>query len=133
MLNTISVTGRFAREPELRFTQQDTAVASLRLAVERDYAGEGGKRGTDFFDVAAWRGTAEFICNHFDKGDLITIVGRLQTRAWTDKEGGKRTSVEIVADKAYFCGGKPKDNGGTEPQNPLDDEPDDYGDDDLPM
>ncbi len=107
MLNKITIIGRLCADPELRQTQSGIPVCSCRIAVERDYLSN-GDRETDFFDVVAWRGTAEFICGYFAKGRMIALDGRLQTRAWTDREGGKRVSVEIVAENAYFADSKPQ-------------------------
>ncbi len=102
MLNKITVMGRMTKDPELRRTQSGTAVASFAIAVERDYKPEGGEKETDFFDVIAWRKTAEFVCRYFTKGRMAVIDGRLQTRKWTDKNGGNRVAVEIIADSVYF-------------------------------
>lgn len=102
MLNRIDIMGRLTGDPELRRTQSGTAVASFTIAVERDYKPEGGEKETDFFDVVAWRKTAEFVCRYFAKGRMAVIDGRLQTRKWTDKNGGNRVAVEIIADSVYF-------------------------------
>lgn len=102
MLNRVIVMGRLTARPELRYTQSGTAVTSFSLAVDRDFKGQNGERETDFLDVAAWRGTAEFAANYFDKGRMAVVDGRLQTRNWTDKDGNKRKSTEIVAERLYF-------------------------------
>ena len=111
MLNNITIMGRLCADPELRQTQSGIPVCSCRIAVQRNYLAD-GKRETDFFDVVAWRGTAEFIHGYFAKGRMIALDGRLETRAWTDREGKKRVSVEIVADNAYFAGSKPQAEAG---------------------
>lgn len=103
MLNNITIMGRLTADPELKQTQSNISVTSFTIAVDRDYE-TNGKRETDFFDVVAWRGTAEFIARNFSKGKLIAIVGGLQTRKLEDKNGNTRVSVEIKADTAYFCG-----------------------------
>lgn len=103
MLNHIVIMGRLTADPELRTTQSGIPVASLRIAVDRDYAPQGGERETDFFDVTAWRNTGEFASKYFSKGRAIAIDGRLQTKSWTDREGKNRTSVEIVAENIYFA------------------------------
>lgn len=108
MLNRITITGRLCADPELRHTKTEIAVCSCRIACARDYAKE-GEQDTDFFDVTAWRSTAEFIRKHFTKGRVITLDGRMQGRDWTDKDGKKRTSYEVVADNAYFGDSKPAD------------------------
>lgn len=107
MLNQITLMGRLTRDPELRRTQTGTAVASFTLAVDRDFSSrDGGDRQTDFIDIVAWRNTAEFVSKYFFKGQLAAVSGRLQIREWTDKEGGKRRSAEVVADNVYFAESK---------------------------
>ena len=103
MLNHITLMGRLTRDPELRYTQTQTPVASFSLAVERDFADKAtGERQTDFIDCVAWRSTAEFVSKYFQKGSMAAVTGRLQIRDWTDKEGGKRRSAEVVVDNVYF-------------------------------
>ena len=103
MLNRIILMGRLTRDPELRHTQTGTAVASFSLAVDRDFKDRNtGEKATDFIDIVAWRQTAEFVSRYFTKGRMAVVEGRLQIRAWTDKEGGKRRSAEVVADNVYF-------------------------------
>ena len=103
MLNHIVIMGRLARDPELRRTQSGVPVASFRLAVDRDFKDKNtGERGTDWIDVVAWRATGEFVSRYFTKGRMAVVEGRLQMRDWTDKEGNKRTSAEVVADNVYF-------------------------------
>lgn len=119
MLNNVQIMGRLVANPELRHTAKDTAVASFRIAVDRDF----GEKQTDFFDCVAWRKTGEFVSKYFAKGDPILIQGRLASRDWEDKNGNKRKSIEIVADNIYFCGGKKKENGGAK----LEELPDDIG------
>lgn len=103
MLNHIVIMGRLTRDPELRYTQSQTPVASFTLAVDRDFGGkEGQEKQTDFIDCVAWRSTAEFIARHFKKGSLAVTSGRLQLRDWQDKDGNKRRNAEIVVDNIYF-------------------------------
>ena len=102
MFNHIAIMGRLTRDPELRRTDSGIAVASFTLAVDRDKAPEGQDKETDFIDCVAWRGTAEFVSKWFTKGSMAVVSGRLQIRNWTDKEGGKRRSAEVVADHVYF-------------------------------
>ena len=103
MLNKIFIMGRLARDPELRRTQSGTPVASFRLAVDRDFKDKStGERSTDWIDVVAWRQTAEFVSRFFTKGRMAIVEGRLQMRDWTDKDGNKRRSAEVVADNVYF-------------------------------
>lgn len=105
MLNNITIMGNLVANPELRSTANGVKVAALRIACSRDFGGKGEDRITDFFDVTAWRATAEFICRNFTKGQPILIQGRLASRNWEDKEGHKRVSIEIVAENVYFAGG----------------------------
>ena len=103
MLNHITIMGRLTRDPELRRTGSGTAVASFCVAVDRDFAPkDGGERKTDFINCVAWRQTGEFISKYFTKGRMIVVDGRLEMRDWTDKEGNKRTSAEVIVDNAYF-------------------------------
>lgn len=102
MLNKIIVMGRLTRDPELRRTGSGTAVTSFSLAVDRDFKDQNGDKETDFIDVVAWRNTAEFVSKYFAKGRMAVVEGRLQIRDWTDKDGGKRRSAEIIAENVYF-------------------------------
>jgi len=103
MLNRIVLMGRLTRDPELRHTQSGVAVASFTLAVDRDFKSrDNGERSTDFIDIVAWRQSAEFVSRYFTKGRMAVVEGRLQIRDWTDKDGGKRRSAEVVADNVYF-------------------------------
>ena len=103
MLNHITLMGRLVRDPELRRTGSGVAVASFRIAVDRDYQPkDGGERKADFIDCVAWRQTGEFISKYFAKGRMIVVDGRLEMRDWTDKEGNKRTTAEVIVDNAYF-------------------------------
>ncbi len=102
MLNKIFIMGRLTRDPELRRTQSGTPVTSFSLAVDRDYKSQSGEKETDFIDVVAWRSTAEFVSKYFTKGRMAVVEGRLQIRAWQDKDGNNRRSAEVVADNVYF-------------------------------
>ena len=113
MLNHIVIMGRLARDPELRRTQSGVPVASFRLAVDRDFKDKNtGERGTDWIDVVAWRATGEFVSRYFTKGRMAVVEGRLQMRDWTDKEGNKRTTAEVVADNVYFGDSRRDGDGG---------------------
>ena len=113
MLNHIVIMGRLTRDPELRRTGSGVAVASFTLAVDRDYSPkDGGERETDFIDCVAWRQTGEFVSKYFTKGRMAVVSGRLQIRQWTDKDGNKRRSAEVVADNVYFGDSRPAGNGG---------------------
>lgn len=107
MLNKIVVMGRLTRDPELRRTQNGTAVTSFSVACERDFKSQSGEKETDFIDVVAWRTTAEFVSKYFTKGRMAVVYGRLQLRDWTDRDGNKRRAAEIVADSVYFGDSKP--------------------------
>ena len=103
MLNHITIMGRLTRDPELRRTGSGIAVASFAIAVDRDFSGrDGGEKETDFIECVAWRQTGEFVSKYFTKGRMIVVSGRLQVRSWTDKDGNKRRTAEVVADNCYF-------------------------------
>lgn len=126
MLNKIIISGRLTRDPELRQTTTGTSVCSFSVAVDRDYAQPDGSRETDFVDVVAWKGTGEFVSKWFGKGDQIIVSGRLQIRDWTDRDGNKRRSTEIVAENVYFAGSKRSDSGSSRTPTPT------YTDEDAP-
>lgn len=107
MFNHVGIMGRLSRTPELRRTQAGAAVVSFSIAVDRDIKGQDGERAVDWIECVAWRGTAEFIAKYFQKGQSILVSGRLQTRGWTDKDGSKRRSTEVLVDTAYFAGAAP--------------------------
>lgn len=136
MLNHVSVMGRLTRDPEMRRTGSGVPVTSFTLAVDRDFSKD---KECDFFDVVAWRNTAEFVNSYFKQGRMAIVAGRLQTRSWTDKDGNKRKAVEIVAENVYFGDSKKSDAGykfeSAKQNNELDhDYPAIYGDDsDLPF
>ena len=109
MLNHIVLMGRLTRDPELRRTQSGTPVASLTLAVERDFKDDSGTHATDFIDCVAFRNTAEFVSKYFTKGQMAIVSGRLQIRQWKDKDGNNRKTAEIVADSVYFGEAKRSD------------------------
>ena len=106
MLNHIVLQGRVTRDPELRRTAAGVAVASFTLAVDRDYTPAGNEKETDFIDIVVWRTTAEFVARNFSKGRMVVVSGRLRIRNWTDKEGNKRRSAEVIADGVYFSDSK---------------------------
>lgn len=145
-MNVVALIGRLAEDPELRHTQNDTAVTSFAVAVDRGYS-KGSERQTDFITVVAWKQTAEFICKYFSKGKMISVTGSIQVRKYEDKNGNKRQAVEVVAREVGFCEGRKKE----EPEEPVKQTlprpaepvesyeqamlpPDDFlGDDDLPF
>ena len=114
-LNKIILMGRLARNPELKRTQSGTAVTSFSLAVDRDFKGQDGKKETDWIDCVAWKGTAETVCKFFSKGRMMIVVGRLQIRGCTDKDGNKRRSAEVQVETVYF--GDSKHDGSGQSQN----------------
>ncbi len=117
MLNYDVKTGRLTADPELRTTQNGIPVVGFTLAVQRNYR-VNDEYPTDFLNFVAWRGTAEFICKHFRKGNLITVEGSLETRKYTDKDGNNRTAYEIKVDRAHFCesaGSRQNSNGDNPP------------------
>ena len=110
MLNHITLMGRLTRDPELRYTKTNTAVASFSLAVERDF-GAKEDRQTDFIDCVAWRQTGEFVSKYFQKGSLAVVSGRLQIREWTDRDNNKRRSAEVIVENIYFGESKKSSDG----------------------
>jgi single-strand DNA-binding protein len=132
MLNKVVLMGRLVADPELRHTQNNIAVTSFRLAVDRRFARQGEQRQADFIDIVAWRGTAEFVCNYFRKGLLVAVSGSLRTRSYEDKQGNRRTAYEVVADEVYFAepkrdtdrSGRSYDDEGSRYGAPADESPD---------
>lgn len=116
MLNNIVLQGRLTRSPEMQATENGVSRAKFTLACEQDYKNPNGERDTDFFDIVAWRGTADFVQRYFGKGQMAVVSGRLQTRQWTAEDGGKRKTVQIVADNVYFCG---RENSGQATEQPA--------------
>ena len=117
MLNHIVTMGRLVRDPELRHTQSGLPVCSFSIACDRDYKGADGEKATDFLDIVAWRQTAEFVSKYFTKGRMAVVDGRLQLRDWTDRDGNKRRSAEIVANSVNFGDSKPKEQGQAAPSS----------------
>lgn len=116
MLNHIVIMGRLTRNPELRRTGSGVAVASFTLAVDRDFSSKNGEKETDFIDCVAWRATGEFVSKYFTRGRMACVSGSLQLRDWTDKDGNKRRSAEVIADNVYFADSKTAaENGGNSP------------------
>lgn len=114
MINTVALMGRLTADPELRQTTSGVSVSSFTLAVDRGYVKQGEERQTDFIDVVVWRNTAEFATKYFRKGDMMAVVGSLQTRQYQDKEGHNRKAVEVQAQNISFCGGKQQQQINTE-------------------
>lgn len=116
MLNVVILMGRLTRDPELRRTNSGKPVASFAIAVDRDFAPQGGEKETDFIDIVTWNGTAEFVEKYFKKGSMIALKGRLQLRDWTDKDGYKRRTAEVVANQVWFGESKKSQEGGNNTQ-----------------
>lgn len=136
-MNSIQLMGRTTSEIELKVTTSGVSVAAFSLAVDRKYTPKGEEKQTDFIPCVAWRNTAEFLSKWFRKGDMLAITGELQTRGYTDKNGNKRTAIEVVVNNAYFCGGK-KNTSQQENEPPTVNTGDmpagtNYDDDDLPF
>ena len=107
MLNRITLMGRLTRDPELRYTQTGLPVCRFSVACERDYK-SGGEKATDFIDIVAWRGTAEFVSKYLAKGRMAVVDGRLQLQNWTDRDGNKHHSAEVLANSVNFGDSKPQ-------------------------
>ena len=110
MLNVVAIMGRLVADPELRTTTQGNSVCSFRIACDRSYVQQGQERQADFIDIVAWRQQADFVSKYFQKGSMIAIEGRLQTRQYQDKNGNNRTAVEVVANNISFAGAKRQDS-----------------------
>lgn len=109
MLNVVAIMGRLVADPELRTTTQGHSVCSFRIACDRSYVQQGQQRQADFIDIVAWRQQADFVSKYFQKGSMIAVEGSLQTRQYQDKQGSKRTAVEVVANNISFAGAKRQD------------------------
>lgn len=113
MLNVVAIQGRLTHDPELKTTPNGVSVCSFRIAVDRSYVPHGEERQTDFITVTAWRKTAEFVSKYFQKGSMISVQGRLETRQYQDKNGNNRTETEVLAAEVGFCGSKAADKPAT--------------------
>lgn len=139
MLNNVTLIGRLTAAPELKTTQSGTPVTSFCIAVDRRYQAKDGEKQADFITCVAWRSTAEFIKRYFGKGDAIALIGEIQTRKYTDKDGNNRTAVEVVVNQASFCGSKNSNSNAGESAPAANDTGDNVGfvemtiEDDLPF
>lgn len=139
MINIAVIMGRLTADPELKTTQGGKSVCSFTVAVDRNYAPQGQERKTDFINVVAWRQTAEFVSKWFRKGKMIALQGPIQVRNYEDRNGNKRTAVEIIANEVSFCGSKAEQGTQRNPQEYPPEatqqvgtaEPDDFSDVDL--
>ena len=118
MLNHITIMGRLTRDPELRRTGSGIAVTSFTVAVDRDIKSSNSEKEVDFIDCVAWRQTGEFVGKYFTKGRMIVVSGKLQIRGWTDKDGNKRRTAEVIADNVYFGDSKTESHN-TQSANPY--------------
>lgn len=116
MLNKVFMQGRLVADPELRHTPNGVAVASFRIAVDRDFKDKAGERQADFVNVITWRATAEFVSKFFSKGRMAIVEGKLQSRNYEDKDGNKRYALEVVADNVYFGDSKKDQANEKEPE-----------------
>ena len=129
-MNNVSLIGRLTADPELRRTQSDLAMTRFSIAVDRSYTKQGEERQADFINVVAWRQTAEFICKYFAKGQRIALTGRIQTGSYTDKDGNKRSTFDVVAENVEFCEPKKTSKPAVDADEGFKDLP---TDDDLPF
>ena len=128
MLNLFVMTGRITADLELKKTASGVSVTTFSIANQRNFKNADNERETDFYNVVAWRGTAEHIAKYFKKGSLITIEGHLQTRRYQDKNGNNRTAFELVADNAHFGDSNKGSNNNSEDEG-FTDVTDDFPDD----
>lgn len=113
-INNCTLMGRITADLEPRQTPNGISVLNFTIAVDRRYQAQGEEKKTDFIDCVAWRNTADFISKYFAKGQMIAVVGEIQTDTYTDKEGNKRKKTEISVNNASFCGGKQQETNTTE-------------------
>lgn len=119
MLNCAVLMGRLVADPELKTTSNNISVTSFRIAVDRNFVKQGEEKQADFLTVVCWKSTADFVSRYFRKGSMIAVQGSIQTRNYEDKNGNKRTAVEIVADNVSFCGSKGDNTANTASYTPA--------------
>ena len=127
MLNSVCLMGRLTADPELKSTQSGVSVCNFRIAVDRTYTPKGQEKQTDFINIVTWRGTAEFVSRYFRKGQLVAVQGSIQTSQYTDRDGNKRTTFDVVADNVFFAE-KKAESGETKQGAGYDHSPDIQGD-----
>ena len=127
MLNSVCLMGRLTADPELKSTQSGVSVCSFRIAVDRTYTPKGQEKQTDFINIVTWRSTAEFVSRYFRKGQLVAVQGSIQTSQYTDRDGNKRTTFDVVADNGFFAE-KKAESGETKQGAGYDHSPDIQGD-----
>ena len=131
-MNKVFLIGRLTRDPELRYTGNNTAVASFSIAVNRSFTNQQGEREADFFNVTVWRKQAENVKNYLSQGSQVAVEGRLQTRNYEDKDGQKRYVTEVVADNVEFLGSKNSSNNNSNGSHNDEPTPYDFGDEKEP-
>ena len=131
-MNKVFLIGRLTRDPELRYTGNNTPVASFSLAVNRSFTNQQGEREADFFNITVWRKQAENVKNYLSQGSQVAVEGRLQTRSYEDKEGQKRYVTEVVADNVEFLGSKNSSNNNSNGSKNTEPTPYDFGDEQEP-
>lgn len=117
-MNKVILMGRLTRDPEIRYTQSNIAVARFSLAVNRVGKQQEGQPNADFFDIVAWRQTAEFVSKYFQKGQQVLVEGNLRNNNWTDQQGQKQYRTEVHIDHAYFAEGR-RESSGTSDYTPA--------------
>lgn len=117
MINSVVIMGRLTFDPELRTTPTGVSVVHFQVACDRNYQRAGEERKADFIDVTAWRQTAEFVSRYFRKGSMIAVEGSIQTDSYTDRDGNKRKSFQVVANNVSFCGSKNESGTGNQVYN----------------
>ena len=127
MLNSACLMGRLTADPELKSTQLGVSVCNFRIAVDRTYTPKGQEKQTDFINIVTWRSTAEFVSRYFRKGQLVAVQGSIQTSQYTDRDGNKRTTFDVVADNVFFAE-KKAESGETKQGAGYDHSPDIQGD-----
>lgn len=123
-MNKVMILGRLTSKPELKITTSNTAYSRFGVAVNRNFTNEDGKRDADFINVVAWRKQAETVCKYFDKGSQIAIEGRLQSGSYEDKDGNKRSTLDVVLENFEFVDSKKKET--SIEVEPVADEPDPF-------
>jgi single-strand DNA-binding protein len=127
-MNKVFLIGRLTRDPELRYTGNNTPVASFSLAVNRNFTNQQGEREADFFNITVWRKQAENVKNYLSQGSQVAVEGRLQTRSYDDKDGQRRYVTEVVADNVEFLGSKNSSNNSSNGSHNTEPTPYDFGD-----
>lgn len=126
-MNKVFLIGRLTRDPELRYTGSNIAVATFSLAVNRNFSNQNGEREADFINIVVWRKQAENVKNYLTQGSQVAIDGRIQTRSYDDQQGQKRYVTEVVADNVEFLGSKNSSNNSNTNSTQSEPTPYDFG------